>query len=134
VKGEFAFGGAGGVREPHQVRHAAWAAALDATLLTVGVAAGWFAAAEVFVAAWAQALLFGVATVVVLLHAGSVAPNGAQVDAGRSVQIGRRDLSGKEAATATAWMFLLHFGIFVAVLGVAVWTYASGAGWTAAAP
>jgi hypothetical protein len=132
VDTQFAFGGTGGgIREPHQLRNAAWSAAFDATLLTIGVAAGWFAAAEVFVAAWAQTLLFGVATFVVLKHAGSVAADGAQVDAGRSVQIGHRDLTGKEAATATALMFALHFGLFVAALGVAVWTYASAAGWTA---
>lgn len=115
----FDHGGEGHIR---RVGRAAVAAAVDAGLLLVGLAAGWFAAGELLLGAWLQTAVMLPAVPALIWFAASRAPaDRPLVHAGVDAELARHGVSGPLAASLFAVFFLLHFGAFVVGIGVFAW-------------
>ena len=92
-------------------------ALVDAAFLVLGVRVGWLTAGDILIAAWAQTAVPLVTVPVLLMRAASLAPDHPAVDAGKPVEINGKPLAGRIAARVTAVFFVMHFGLFMLVLG-----------------
>lgn len=109
-------------------------AAVDAGLLLVGLRAGWFALGEVLVGVWLQSAVLVVTVPGVVFWAmsrvgGTSGPTLTPIESHPGV--GRTyALAPSAGAGLIAGVFVLHYGMFVVVLGTSLWTVARATGVT----
>jgi len=103
-----------------QLRRAVIESVVDAAILSVGIATGWFIVGDLLIGAWLQTLIPIISVPVMLLTAAHLAPDTAAVRAPGTFRFNGVALRGSRAATAGAFFFILHYGVFSLVLGVFV--------------
>jgi hypothetical protein len=102
----------------HRMRSATLGVLLDVAFMVAGVAVGWFTAAELMLAVWMQTAVPILVVPLILVWASVRAPDDPAVDAGEPLRSNGKEIVGRAAARDLAWFFPLHFGLFIAALGM----------------